>query len=57
MLEPSWRDDIVVIVFLQQGAVAALNEELARSVAGEAGSESNIVWSTRLKGPNMARLG
>jgi hypothetical protein len=45
MFEPSWRDGIVVIVSLPLGAVAALDEELARSAAMEVGSECNIVWS------------
>jgi hypothetical protein len=33
-------------MFLLQGAVAALDEELVRSIAGEASSKGNAVWST-----------
>jgi hypothetical protein len=47
MLEPSWRDDIVVVVSLPLGVVAAPDKELARPVTSEAESERHVVWSTR----------
>ena len=43
MHEPSWRDDIVVIVSLFLDVVPALNKELAQPVNAEAGSEGNAV--------------
>jgi hypothetical protein len=45
--EPSWHDDITVIVSLFLVVVAALDEELARPVVAEVGSEGNTVWSAR----------
>jgi hypothetical protein len=45
MLEPSWRGDIVVVASLPLSAVAALDEEPARSVVEEAGSEDTAVRS------------
>jgi hypothetical protein len=48
MLAPSWRDDITVVVSPPLGAVfAALDEELVRPIAVEAGSEYNTVWSAQ----------
>ena len=47
MLEASWHDDVAIIMSPLLGAVAALNEELVRSVFGEAGFEGSVVWSTR----------
>ena len=47
MLEPLRRDDIMVIVSLPLGAVAALDEELAQPVAGEVGSKNNAVRFAR----------
>ena len=41
MLEPSWRDDIAVVVPLLLGVVVALDEEPAGAVIAGAGSEGN----------------
>ena len=46
MLEPSWRDDIAVVVSPLLGAVATLDKELARPVAVDVGSEGDTAWST-----------
>ena len=43
MHEPSWCDDIVVIVSLFLDVVPALNEELAQPVIAKVGSEGNAV--------------
>jgi hypothetical protein len=45
--EPSWCDDVVIIASLPLGVVAALDEELARPVFVEVGSECSTVWSAR----------
>jgi hypothetical protein len=47
MLEPSWHDDVVVVVFPLLGVVATLDEELERPITTKAGSKGNTVWSTR----------
>ena len=51
MLEPSWHDDIAVTMSLLLGVVVALDEELARAVAVEVGSEGDMVRSTRRGAP------
>jgi hypothetical protein len=45
--DPSWHDDITVIVSLFLVVVAALDEKLARPVVAEVGYEGNTVWSAR----------
>jgi len=47
MHESSWHDDVAVVTSSLLGAVAALDEELARPVAAEVGSKCNAVWFAR----------
>jgi hypothetical protein len=47
MLEPLWHVDATVVVPFLLDTVAALDKELARTIAMKVGSEGNTVQSTR----------
>jgi hypothetical protein len=47
MLEPSWRDDVVIVTSSPLSVVCALDEGLTRPIAGEVDPEHDAVWFTR----------
>jgi hypothetical protein len=47
MLEPSWRDDVMIVVSSPLSAECALDEGLTQPVAMEVDPERDAVWFTR----------